>query len=231
MKHFFLISMFLSHLAFSQEADEILDGHFKSYGQSTWLDVNSLSIDGRSIDEHFSGDPIQLIFKAPNKVKIIGKYKGEPYAEAFDGQFAWIKASWKHSYEAQLMNAEEELIIRNVMAIGSPLYQDREHLKFEGLKDFEGELYLAFTMNEGQYLKTYYLDRDEYKLHFEEITTRFGTPIRVLKVFEKYKRYGDMLIPTAVIFEGESLRKEYTFEEVLIGIGVRAGIFTMPNGQ
>ncbi|MFT4834689.1 MAG: hypothetical protein ACI83W_001574 [Marinoscillum sp.] len=231
MKHFFLISIFLGHLAFSQGADEILEAHFKSYGQSTWLDVNTLSIDGRSIDEHFAGAPMQLIFKAPDKVKIIGRYKGKLYAEAFDGQYAWIKAPWKPSYEAQLMNAEEELVMRNVMTIGSPLYSDRDHLKFEGLKDFEGELYLVFTMNEGQYLKTYYLDRDEYKLHFEEISTRFGSPVRVLKVFEKYKKYGDMLMPTAVIFEGLTVRKEYTFDEVLMGIGIKSGIFDMPDSQ
>ncbi|MFY0605513.1 MAG: hypothetical protein JXR10_02290 [Cyclobacteriaceae bacterium] len=225
------LGLFFSFSAWSQDSSEILKKHFEDYGQQDWNEVRTLTIDGFLKDSHFGRWPMQLIRKGPEKVKIVGKYQGKQYAEAFDGQDAWIKAPWKGRYEVERMNAEEELIIRNSFSFGSPLYSIKEHLKFKGLMDKEGTLYFAYMMDEGSYQHTFFIGRDDYRLYYEEITTKFGTPITILKVVEKYKNYGTMLVPTAVIFEGDELDKELTFDEVYIGMGVKDYIFTMPKGQ
>ncbi len=217
--------------ASSQESGEILEKHFKDYGQQDWNEVRTITIDGFLKDSHFGSWPMQLIRKGAYKVKIVGKYKGKQYAEAFDGQDAWIKAPWKPRYEVDRMNAKEELIIRNSFSLGSPLYSVKNHLRFQGLKDMGGILYYTYVMDEASYEHTFYLNTEDFRLYYEEIKTKFGTPISILKIIEKYKSYGTMLVPTAVIFEGYELDKELTFDEVYLGMGVKDAIFNKPNGQ
>jgi hypothetical protein len=59
---------------------------------------------------------------------------------------------------------------------------------------------------------------------------RFGSqPTKILKVTEKYKQYGELLMPTAAIFEGEDYYKELIFDQVYLNMGVNDQIFERPK--
>lgn len=231
MRHFLVILViFLGSKVAAQESADILRKHFKDYGQEQWNDIRSVSIDGRLVDENYYGYKMKLSYKTPNKARLDGIYKGKKFAEAFNGEIGWIIAPWKTDYHVQLMNPQEEIVMRNTFSLGSPLYPFREHLKFAGLQDLEGELYLTFVLEEAAYEKTYYLDKENYRLYYERITTKFGSnSVSILKVTEKYKNYGALLVPTAAVFEGENLYKELIFDQVYVGMGVNDQVFEMPE--
>lgn len=219
-------------VAFAQEPSDLLKSHFEAHGQELWNEVQSVTIDGKWIDAQYYGYPMKLTFKSPDKIRLEGVYKQRKYAEAFDGRIAWVIAPWKDRYEVQLMKAQEELVLRNVFTMGSPLYPYREHLTFIGLSDVEGILYHTFVHDEPPFKRTFYLDRDDHRLYYERIETKFGRePVGVLRVVDKYKSYNGLLVPAAVIFEGASLTREFVFEQIYLGMGANDRLFEMPKGQ
>lgn len=216
----------------AQDPADILQKHFEAYGQEQWNEIRTVEISGKLVDDRYYGFAMKLTYKRPEKVRIAGVYENQRFVMASDGTFAWSLVPWKKPYRIDKANADEELIIRNSYTPGSPLYRYREHLHFEGLKDMEGVLYYAFSSAEEAYLKTYYLDTENFRLYYEQITPRFGSnPKTVLKVIDKYKAYGGMLIPMAVQFEGENLEWELVYDQVLLGVGANDELFTRPESQ
>ncbi|RED98974.1 hypothetical protein [Marinoscillum furvescens] len=227
-----LICCTIASLGYSQEAEEILQEHFEAHGQKQWEEIRTVEISGKLVDERYYGFPMILTYKRPGKIRIAGVYENKRFAQAYDGTVAWSIAPWKKQYQVETATASEELILRNSYTPGSPLYPYREHLQFEGLRDMEGVLYYAFTMAEEAYLKTYFIDTENYRLYYEQIQTRFGSQnLSMLKVIDKYKSYGGMLIPTAVRFEADQLEWELVFDEVLLGVGANDKLFARPESQ
>lgn len=231
MRQFLIfITLLGSFVAKSQEAHAILKKHFEDYGQSLWNDAQSAQVDGRQVDPDYYGCAMKLTYKAPGKIRIEGIYKNQRFAEATNGITSWTVAPWRKKYELENMTAAEELVIKNAFTIGSPLYTLRNQLEFKGLTSFEGELYLTFTTSDAAYYRTFYLGKEDYRLYFEQIETRFGSQsIKVLKVTEKYKANNGMLMPTAVIFESEVIQKEYIFDQIFLGMGANDAIFEKPE--
>ena len=227
------IGLFILQIAIisnAQDPSEILRKHFEDYGQDQWNEIRSVTIEGRFVDEEFYGCPMKLSMKQDEKIRIDGTYKGKKFAEAYNGLTAWIVAPWRERYEIESPKTIEELALINTLNFGSPLYQFREHLKFSGIQDFEGELYYTFDLDETSLLKTFYIGQDDYRLYFEKISTRFGNPqVTVLKVIEKYKNYGELLMPTATIFEGDDFYKELIFDQVYLNMGVNDQVFERPE--
>ncbi|HCX22371.1 MAG: hypothetical protein CMB80_07295 [Flammeovirgaceae bacterium] len=216
----------------AQSALSILEKHFESYGQEEWNQVRTISVDGKWVDEDYHAYDMKLTWKQPDKVRVEGKYQGKSYVEAYNGLIGWVVAPWKDQYEIQRMDDAEEIVIRNVFTAGSPLYEPREHLEFSGLMDMEGVLYNTFTLSEGSFKRVFYLDRDSHRLYYELIENQFGKEkVSVLKVIDKYKTYGPMLVPTSVIFEGLDMNREFVFDEIYLGTGANDSIFDYPEGQ
>lgn len=216
----------------AQTAMGILEKHFESYGQNEWNEVRTISVDGKWVDEDYHAYKMKLTWKRPSRVRIEGTYQGKRYAEAYDGAVAWTIAPWRDNYEVERMTDSEEIIIRNLFTAGSPLYEPREHLEFTGLMDMEGVLYNTFTLSEGYFKRVFYLDRDNHRLYYELIENQFGKDkVSILKVIDKYKNFGPMLVPTSVIFEGLELNREFVFDEIYLGTGANDSIFEYPEGQ
>ncbi len=233
MLRIYLLTLIMSPVSLlAQTGMGILEKHLEAYGQEEWNQVRTASVDGKWVDEDYHAYDMKLTMKQPDKIRLEGSYKGQKYVEAYDGLVAWIIAPWKDSYEVLRMDDSEELVVRNVFSFGSPLYAPREHLQFTGLMDMEGVLYNTFTLEEGNYKKVFYLDRDNHRLYYELIESKFGKEtVSVLKVIDKYKVYGPMLVPTSVIFEGLGENREFVFDEVYLGTGANDAIFSYPKGQ
>lgn len=224
------LSLLLVLQVWSQDAQSILKKHFEDYGQALWNDAQTVQIDGRQVDPDYYGCAMKLTYKAPDKIRIEGIYKNQKFAEATNGTTAWTVAPWRKKYELEAMTPAEELVINNLFTRGSPLYLYRDHLVFKGLTTFEGEMYLTFSYSDAAYHHTYYLGKEDYRLYFQQIETRFGSStITVLKVTEKYKSHGGMLMPTAAIFESEQIQKEYIFDQIFLGMGASDTIFEKPQ--
>lgn len=224
--------MTIPSIVCAQSGLGIMEQHFTAHGQEEWNQVRSVSVDGKWVDEDYHAYAMKLTMKRPDKIRLEGMYNGKNYAEGYNGLVAWVVAPWRDDYEVQRMDEGEEIIIRNVFSLGSPLYQAREHLEFTGLMDMEGVLYNTFTLEEGSYKKVFYLDRDNHRLYYELIENKFGTEtVSVLKVIDKYKAYGPLLVPTSVIFEGLDLEREFVFDEIYLGTGANDAIFDYPEGQ
>ncbi|MEQ8470226.1 MAG: hypothetical protein RIC35_03535 [Marinoscillum sp.] len=227
-----LLGLLLPQITLAQSTNGILAKHFEKCGQDQWNEIRTIQIDGKWVDKDYHAYSMQLTAKAPDKVRIEGSYKGKNYVESYTGLFGWIMAPWKESYKIQKMDDEDELIIRNVFSFGSPLYSVKDHLEFTGLMDMEGVLYNTFTLSEGDMKKIFYLDRDDHNLYYERIESRFGREaITVTKIYEKYKSYGPLTLPTAVRFKGLGLDREFVFDEALLGIGANDALFDLPKGQ
>lgn len=212
----------------AQSGSELLRRHFEKTGQELWDQIGTVSVDGRWVDENYYGYEIKLTYKAPEKIRIQGKYDRKTFIEAYNGLYAWIVAPWKTEYKVQLMTPEEAAILKNSFHLGSPLYPHREDLKFKGLEDFEGTVYHAFILDNDREKRTYYLGKSDHQLHVEEIELK-TIGFQVVKYYEKYQSHNGLSLPTAVWFKGENLEKELIFEEVVVGIGAGDNIFDMPE--
>lgn len=227
-----LLSIILfPQVGLSQTPAGILTSHFKQIGQDQWNEIRTLQIDGKWVDEDYHAYSMKLTAKAPDKIRLEGTYQGKKYIEAYSGLVAWIVAPWKKRYEVQTMNETEELMIRNVFSLGSPLYKVREHVEFTGLMDMEGVLYNTFTLQEGEMKKVFYIDRDDHNLYYERIESQFGEKVSLLKIYENYKSYGPISLPSAVRFEGLDFDREFVFDETLLGVGANDSLFQLPEGQ
>lgn len=231
MHRLYLLMLLISPITLiAQSGMSILEKHFENYGQEEWNQVRTVSVDGKWVDADYHAYEMKVTMKRPDKIRIEGTYQGKSYVEAFDGTLAWTLAPWTKKEGAQRMSDVEELVIRSVFNLGSPLYPVREHLEFTGLMDMEGVLYNTFTLSEGSYKKIFYLDRDNHRLYYEQIENQFGSQKEsVLKVIDKYKTFGPMLVPTSVIFEGLDLDREFVFDEVYLGTGANDSIFEYPE--
>jgi len=233
MRHFLsLILISIIQIAQAQNPADILRKHFEDYGQEQWNEVRTVVIDGKLVDKNYYAASMKLTFKQPDKIRVEGTYKGKKFAEAYDGTTGWIMAPWKNKYEVQYMKTEEEMILSNSFCQGSPLYKFRDHLNFLGLKNMEGVVYLAFQLDETNYIHTFYLDKENYRLYYEEITSKYGSNTStILKVIDKYKSYGKMLMPISMIFEGEDIYSEYVFDQVYLGMGANDNLFSYPENR
>lgn len=233
MYRVFLLTLIIFPFSITAQTDlGILEKHFQVVGQNQWNEVRTVSVDGKWVDEDYRAYKINVRVKRPDKVRIDGEYDGKKTIEAFDGSLAWIVAPWANQEGVNRMTEGQEIVIRNVFSLGSPLYPVREHLAFSGLMDMEGVLYNTFTLIEGNYKKIYYLDRDNHRLYYEFIENQFGNEkVSILKVIDKYKAYGPMLVPTSVLFEGLEFDREFVFDEIYLGTGANDAIFEYPEGQ
>lgn len=223
----FLIASLLAAQAYAQgEGSVILKHHFEQSGQELWNQVGTVTIDGRWVDENYYGHSIKLTFKAPDKIHIRGTYSKQPFIEAYNGSYGWIVAPWKNKQEVQRMDTREQLVTRNSFSLGSPLYSVKDQLVFAGLSPVEGEVYHSFTYEDSQIKKTFFLGRDDHRLYYEKI--EFDGD-EVLKIYETYRSYSGLNIPTAVRFRGEGLDRELVFDEVFLGLGARDSMFEPPQ--
>lgn len=207
-------------------SNAILQSHFKAVGQELWNQLQTVTIDGRWVDENYYGHAVKITFKVPDKIRIQGTFDGKTFVEAYDGNIAWTIAPWKRKYEVMEMNERESVIIRNSFSLGSPLYSVAENLQYEGLKDMEGTLYHAFVFEDEYLRKTFYLDRDDDRLYFEQMVAKDGA-FDVLKIYEKYRTYSGLSLPTAVRFVADGLDKELVFDEVYLNLGANDSMFEM----
>lgn len=227
----FAVFFFIISPCGAQTGDQLLQKHFDKTGQEIWNQIDNLTIDGRWVDENYYGHDLKITFKAPDKLRIQGKYQKKPFIEAFNGIHAWIVAPWKNKYEIQLMKPEEAVVLQNSFSLGSPLYKYRHKLKFIGLDDFEGTVYHTFVFENDKIKKTFYLGVKDSQLYLETIELKANNGYKIRKTYEKYRSYQGLLIPTAVLFKGEELEKELVFDEVVIGMGASDDLFEMPKGK
>lgn len=214
----------------AQSGDEILQKHLEKSGQSLWDQIGSAEISGQWVDEKYERYPIKLTAKAPDKIRIDGLYGGKSFIEAFNGSFGWVRAPWKKTYDPQAMNRQETLVLTNSLHLGSPLGTLIDRLVFLGLNDLEGEVYHTFAYEKGSLRRTFYLSPANHQLLFERIEfSDHSERISVLKIYEGYRNYSGLLMPTAVRLIGEGWERELVFEDVALGIGARDSLFEFPE--
>lgn len=228
----FVLAFIFPMFSFGQSTNGLLSAHFQKVGQDQWNEIRTIQIDGKWVDEDYHAYKMKLTAKAPDKIRLEGSYNGKNYVECFTGFYGWLIAPWKEKYEVQRMKDTDELMIRNVFSFGSPLYHVRDHLEFTGLMDMEGVLYNTFTLTEGDIQKVFYIDRHDHHLYYERIASKFGNEeASLVKIYEKYKSYGPLSLPTAVRFKGLNLEREFVFDEAVVGMGANNSLFEIPKGQ
>lgn len=218
------ILLFNSVIVLAQEPADILKNHFKGYGQQLWNEVPDVTIDGRQVNAHYQSFSVKLTWSPPDKLRVEGKSIG---VKAYDGAMAWAQTG---AGEVRRLNATEELILRNSFFPGSPMHPVREHLVFQGLAAMEGVLYYSFLLDESVYRKTFYVGQDDHRLYYIKVETKMEPqPVEIRIVYEKYKNYNGLLVPTAVRFEGEGVDEELVYDQFYMGLGAKESIFSMPE--
>ena len=229
-----IVLLLLSIPTFSQsESQEILNKHFEAIGQDQWDQIDDVTIDGRMVDKDYRGYSMDLWYKRPEKIRMQGSYGGRTFIEVTDGQLAWILAPWKDQYSVQPMNFQERILLENSLSLGSPLKNLNDKLRFQGLVDYEGTVYLTYVyevqQGEDIFRRTFYLDRKNFMLYME--TYEWGKDQHMKKVYEKYRNYGPLSIPTAVRFSYGNQERELIYDEVFIGLGIKNELFEKPKGR
>lgn len=230
----FSVLWLLATVAGAQNLDKILQEHFKTIGQENLMSTRSVFMEIREIDGFGGGKRYQMTKKAPNKVRIEGKWQGQLYVNAFDGTRAWTIAPWTGVHIAQWMtDRERDLLLMNI-GLGSPLYNYdgiNNQLTLIGNETIQGDGHYVIrsTMPSGFFVD-YLMDKKDHLIHLARIYSADDSEkVEKEVIFKNYKSLGSFTIPFG--FENRIGRSgtDVIVDNIVFGQGAPSSLFKKPE--
>lgn len=228
---FTLVFLISSTFVSSQDIATILEKHFEAHGQGLWDQIQTVAINGQSLNASFDKSPFRLIYKEPGKLRIEGKINGKTYIEATDGKIAWTVSPSKGSDLPQYLSPKEHLFLDNTFSKGSSLKRYEKKLELSGLEMYAGELFIKIKCQDEFAERTYYLGKTDYVLYWEVVKSTVGRELTITKQYEKYENFQGLLSPTAVRLVVGEEERELTYDDVALGTGANNKIFEIPKSH
>jgi hypothetical protein len=216
-----------------QNLEEIISAHLEAVGQGSILSMRSLYMEVREIDGFGGGKRYTITKKAPNKIRIEGKWQEHVYINAFDGKRAWTIAPWTGVYKAQLMTEKEMQSLLLQSAFGSPLDLPKEgdnSLKLIGLETIQGDTYhvVRYSFLSG-YFVDYLLNKETNLIYLIRTYTEKDAQIVASEViFKNYKDLGGFKIPFGYEKRNGRSGSDIIIDDIILGYGVANSFFNMP---
>lgn len=159
---------------------------------------------------------------------------GMSMIRGYDGNTAWSIMPWSGSMDPQPMNAKDtksmtsacDLVCSNLI-IGSDSIRT---LSYKGTEEFDGsDCYVIVVKLKNGVEYEYFLDVDSYLV--VKIITRYryqGEDYEANSTFSNYKRFGGILLPTALDFDGGGTM---SVSEISINPPIDDSVFAMPASE
>ncbi|MFN9776604.1 MAG: hypothetical protein ACK54V_01945 [Candidatus Kapaibacterium sp.] len=159
---------------------------------------------------------------------------GMSMIRGYDGKTAWSIMPWSGSLDPQPMNAKDT---KSMTSAGDLVCSDLiigtdsvRTLSYKTTEEFDGsDCYVIISKRKDGLEYEYFLDVDSYLV--VKITTRYrfqGEDNQVNSTFSNYKRFGGILLPTALDNEGGGTM---SVSEISINPSIDDSIFVMPASE
>ncbi|MFM8471940.1 MAG: hypothetical protein ACKOBV_00290 [Candidatus Kapaibacterium sp.] len=217
----------------STTLDSLLDKHRTAVGgRDAALRVSRYVVKGKYISSDGSWKKSMTMTVKGTKLRTeMVMQPGMSMVRAFDGTSGWSIVPWTGSLDPQPLNAEDSKslastndIILSDLIIGNDA---KRTLRYEGTEDFEGsECHRIVARHTDGLEREFFLDGDSYLVL--KVTTRYrfqDTDHESTSVYGNYKRFGGLLLPTAL--EGEGGGGVYV-SEVTMNPAIDDSVFAMP---
>ena len=236
MKRFtiFLSALFISFFSFSQDLDEILQGHFEAIGQDKISEIGAFEYKSTV---HQGGMEIPLIIyqNRPNMYKSIAIVQGMNIISSFDGENGWMINPMTGTSDPIELSGEQLKSLKDRGDIDGKLYnwEEKGHkLEFTGTDEMEGtEVYvLEMETNIGEQT-TYYIDTDSYLILKEVNKMQVQGAEQEMETFlSNYKETEGMVFAHSLtVKSGGNTIMSLTFDEVIFNPDIDESFFKMPE--
>lgn len=230
----FLLITALPSLALSQNVEDILKSHYESWGQELVSSIRTYEIELSESKGLLSGKQYKITRKRPNKVRIDGTWKDQPYIQSFDGLEYWTVAPWRLSNEPDSMSSTEIQSLANSMQIDSPLFIVRKNsaeLEYIGEKMHDGLPYHVIRIKdlENRWLD-YFLDQKTYQI-FKTVERDQGNENYIYKetFFKNYKPEAGINMAMEYEIRSQGSTSTLIITSVVLGHGVPTSFFQKPE--
>ncbi|MEZ5070811.1 MAG: outer membrane lipoprotein-sorting protein [Bacteroidales bacterium] len=219
-----------------QEADKILEKHFKAMGQETLLKVKTVQATGTASMMGMTTG-FEMKAKRPNKVHVKIDIQGMTIVQAFDGETAWMINPMMGSSTPQAVTGPEAQTLKDQANLDGQLWNYKEKgstLELEGSESLGGKdaHVLKLTRSNGN-VERYFIDKESNLLVMVRVTAPVnGSPTTMETHLSDYKDFDGYKMPmiTQQKMGGQTVTT-ITMTDVKINDPVEDSVFSMSSGS
>lgn len=219
---------FVALVAVSQQLRDILDRHYEVINQPMWNQFHSTTVEGV---QFFGQEKISFRLYAKKERRALkGYYNGEPFSEVFSEAGSWQQLPWTGDKKVRDLSIENELVLKSLFAFGSFISGDAEIDLRGEVKDGGLSLFHLVENRGASEQIEYYIDAEDYflrKIIVRKVVNNKTIPLTVQ--FDQYRKYGPIPVATSIVLQLEQGRREFVFDEIFLGDGIRDQVFARPE--
>ncbi|MBV6645946.1 MAG: hypothetical protein KI790_10880 [Cyclobacteriaceae bacterium] len=214
----------------AQSRKHILEEHHKAHTQAFWDQTRSAEIKGAWVGPQ-GYLKMTLWAKKPNKIAVFGHWQKKRFVTAYDGQRAWTIAPWTGYEKSQLMTRTEEIVVKSIFDFGSPIV-DSPELEYKGKIHIDEVHCYWFTETKFNQEWEYFVEVRNHLLYKVSLKEYYGQDVlNMSKTFDLYRDFGGVILPSVVEIRSNESEAEFTFDEVILGLGMPSTSFQRPNEE
>lgn len=238
MKQTLFITAVLLLFAFSAKAqqptlDEVLAKYYKSTGFDKMQGISTIVMTGTMIQQ--DAMPMKIIKKRPNKYMMEFDVQDKTAYQVYDGQKAWMTATWTTNPKPQLMPEERAKDVKSKADFDGPIYDWKakgHQAELVGIENIAGaKVYkIKFTRSDAV-VEHYFIDSESYLLLMKSSFRKVqGQEVEVENYMKDYRNIGGIMFP----FESENriggnLYNSIQYDTIEVNTEVNDKIFVMPE--
>ncbi|MFC2106983.1 hypothetical protein ACFLRY_01480 [Bacteroidota bacterium] len=235
MKRFsiIIITFFIAFASFSQDLDEILEGHFEAIGQDEVSKINSFEFKS-TVNQQGMEFPMIIYQYRPKMFKQLIEVQGQKIITSYDGENGWTVNPMAGTSDPIELTGDQLKSLEERSDIDGELFnwEEKGHkLEYIGTEEMEGtEVYvLEMETNNGDNI-TFYIDTDSNLLLKKVSKLQVqGAEQELATLYSNYKDTEGMVFAHSVIVQsGGNTIVTLTFDEVILNPDLDESFFKMP---
>ncbi|MFY0651469.1 MAG: hypothetical protein JXQ96_05525 [Cyclobacteriaceae bacterium] len=236
MRRFLLTVLMLSFI-FSdiscQNLDDILQSHYKSWGQEVISQVRTVRLEMVELRGLKDQKKYQVSRKRPNMVRLDGLWKEHPYVHAYDGKGYWSISPWLDTEASHMTTEIEKEKLAKSLDIDSPLFKAQKEgiiMEHIGEKIYDEKEYhiLRIFHHEKRFLD-YFIDMESYQI-FKTEERDIGNEKYVYEevFFKNYKPQAGINIALEYDIRSKTGNSNVVIDNIVLGHGIPSSFFRRP---
>lgn len=234
----FCLAFVLAPFAMAQTAEEVMDKAATTLGDTQQIqDITSMTINGRMVMPQGIEGKINIMNKAPNKVKVVMDMKAPgmdlQMTQGCDGIDCYSNdpMTGLRKLEGQ---EKEAMMMQNDLRSSLRWRDHYQNVKLEGSETLDGTDVFVISMEtkEGMPLKNFYRKSDYYLLKSEMVNSGPMGEMKLDIFYEDYKTFQEIItIPASmrmVMMNGVEMKMH--FEDLDVTTELPDSMFNLPPG-
>ncbi len=236
MKKAISLTVFMAFAAMSismaQDADKILDKHFRAIGQDKLSKIKTIDARGSASMMGMSTG-IHMMAKRPHKLRMVIELQGMEIITGYDGKTAWtMNPMTGSSVPVAMSGAEADGFMESADMDGKLWnYAQKGHkVELVGEEDVHGKAsYVLKLTKAGGDDEKYYIDKESYLIVMVKATAPVnGAAMEVEAHMSDYKRIEGYMMPMSTTQKvGGQTIMSWTFDEVRFNTNLDDALFSM----